>query len=67
LYFLETATGVLGFEIEENSPDADGQQRAFHITVRVPAKAKPYLPLIRQIVEAEKPAYVTYDLAVEGE
>ena len=58
LRFLEVATGQSGFEIEE----APGG-RAFHISFRGPKEAEAYRVLIEQIVELEKPAYVTYDLA----
>lgn len=52
--FLTTATGVEGFAVEEQVP--------FHVLVRVPAAARPYTALVRRIVEAQKPAYVTYEL-----
>jgi len=60
--FLEVATGIEGFQIDSQARDADGQVRPFHILVRVPRAASPYWSLIQQIVEREKPAYVTYDL-----
>ena len=56
--FLEVATGVHGFRVEDRA-------RPFHITVFVPSQADPYLDLIDRIVAGEKPAYVTYDLAQE--
>lgn len=61
--FLETATGLSGFVIEEAVPGADGRPRAFHMRVRPPAGAEPYRALIVQIVEMEKPVYVTYELS----
>ena len=62
LRFLETATGIDGFRIEEQVLDANGEHRPFHIRVRSPASAQAYRPLIERIVEMEKPAYVTYEL-----
>ncbi len=59
--FLETATGVPGFELEENLSEIDGA-RPFHVCVRVPLVMKPHQALIEQIIEQEKPAYVTYEL-----
>jgi phage tail-like protein len=60
--FLETATGLPGYRIEEVVMDEQGQGRPFHIRVRAPAQSERYRALIQQIVEAEKPAYVTYEL-----
>jgi phage tail-like protein len=60
--FLETATGLSGYRIEEEVLDERGQARAFHICVRAPAQGQRYRALIQQIIEAEKPAYVTYGL-----
>ena len=65
--FLETATGVTGFEIEEDVADESGELIPFHIRVRAPAAAQPLLALIRRIVELEKPAYVTYELEMLDE
>jgi hypothetical protein len=63
--FLETATGLLGYRIEEQLMDEQGQARPFHIHVHAPAGGERYRALIQQIVEAEKPAYVTYELSFE--
>jgi phage tail-like protein len=69
LRFLDSATGVTGFLVEENvtvGETADGPQRRpkpFHIRVLAPPGAEPYRPLIERIVAAEKPAYVTWELA----
>jgi len=65
LLFLKTATGVQGYAIEENPPAADGRPSAFHLRIRVPPAAASYRALIERIVELEKPAYVTYELATE--
>lgn len=67
LYFLETATGISGFEIEERVLDEDGQQIPFHIRVRAPQAAEVYRVLIERIIMKEKPAYVTYDLQIEAQ
>jgi phage tail-like protein len=61
--FLETATGLRGFEIDEQVFGADGQSIPFHIRVNAPAGGQAYRVLIERIIEMEKPAYVTYELA----
>ncbi|SRR5579883_1173553 len=63
LRFLETATGVQGFTIEEQVVGADGRLQPFHMRIHVPADAEPYRVLIERIIESEKPVYVTYELA----
>jgi phage tail-like protein len=60
--FLETATGLHGFEIEESIAGADGLPRPFHIRVHAPEEAKLHRALIERIIAQEKPAYVTYEL-----
>ena len=57
--FLETATGIKGFQIDD-APDGGG--RAFHLVVRAPREAADHRVLVQRIIEVEKPAYVTYDL-----
>lgn len=64
LLFLQTATGMRDFEIEENV-GLDGKPRLFHIMIRSPKKSAQYSDLIKRIVELEKPAYVTYELSFE--
>jgi P2-related tail formation protein len=66
LRFLETATGVHGFEIDEAVPGPDGKPRSFHLGIRAPAEAQRYQALVERIIEMEKPAYVTYTLTFEG-
>lgn len=61
LRFLEVATGVRGFAVDESVPGDDGRPRPFHIRVRVPRAAAAHRALIERIVRAEKPAYVTHD------
>lgn len=65
LRFLEVATGVKGFRVEERVPDAAGHPRAFHIQVIAPAAVQPHQPMLERIIEMEKPAYVTYELRFE--
>jgi phage tail-like protein len=60
--FLETATGIRGFELVENVDSREGRPRPFHICITAPAEAKKHVVLIERIVEQEKPAYVTYEL-----
>lgn len=67
LRFLETATGVQGFTLSERPPDQAGRPRPFHLGIRAPAAARPYRALVERIVEMEKPAYMTYELAFDAE
>ena len=60
--FLETATGVSGFLIDEVTTNQDGKPVPFHIRITAPAAAAEHRTLIARIVELEKPAYVTSDL-----
>jgi phage tail-like protein len=59
--FLEVGTGVRGFDVEEH---AGG--RAFHLRIAGPAEAEPLRTLVEAIIEQEKPAYTTYELAFTG-
>jgi phage tail-like protein len=54
--YLETAVGVRGFRIDENTT------RAFHVRIQAPESCAAHRVLIQKIIEFEKPAYVTYDL-----
>ena len=65
--FLETATGVHGFTIQEQVLDPDGVPKPFHLSIRAPWEARDFKALVIRIIEAEKPAYVTYDLEIEAE
>lgn len=56
--FLEVGTGLTGFDVEEH---AGG--RPFHLRFTAPPGAEQYRALITSIVEQEKPAYTTYELA----
>ena len=60
--FLETATGSLGFEVDEHVENAKGMPRPYHIHVKAPQSCARDRSLIERIIEQEKPAYVTYDL-----
>lgn len=59
--FLEVGTGIRGFDVEEH---ADG--RPFHLRFTGPAEAERYRVLVEGIIEQEKPAYCTYELAFTG-
>jgi phage tail-like protein len=62
LLFLQTATGFVDFNIQENV-DLQGQPRPFHLSIRAPEESAQYSNLILRIVELEKPAYATYELS----
>lgn len=59
--FLDIATGVPGFAIEE-PPD-----RPFHVVVRVPPAAAHQIELVRRIVALEKPAATTCSVVRQEE
>lgn len=61
LRFLETATGVTGFDVNETVVE-DGRVAPYHLQITAPASVKPYRSLLERIIEMEKPAYVTYKL-----
>jgi phage tail-like protein len=61
--FLRTATGANDFEIKENV-DSEGRPKSFHFVVIAPTSMAPHQRLIKRIIESEKPAYVTYELAI---
>lgn len=60
--FLETATGLVGFTVDD---DVDG--RPFHIVVTAPGDAVPLRDLIERIIDMEKPAYATAELGFRTE
>jgi phage tail-like protein len=66
ILFLETATGFPGFKIIENYSCASGKTRPFHMCIQAPAASEIYRVMIERIVEFEKPAYLTYELAFSG-
>ena len=55
ILFVEIATGLRGFRVEEPRP--------FHFVLHAPSSAEPYRELIARIVATEKPAYVTSQIA----
>jgi len=63
--FLIAATGVSDITIDEAPAGADGRPRPFHIRITVPATLEGHATLIQRIVEAEKPASVTYEVAYQ--
>jgi len=65
--FLETATGMNGFELVETVADENGHPRPFHIRILAPPDAGPHIALIERIVKQEKPAYVSYELEFKSE
>ncbi|HVR84197.1 MAG TPA: hypothetical protein VMU54_07800, partial [Planctomycetota bacterium] len=60
--FLEIATGVSGFTVEESVAGTDGELIPFHIRIGVPRNARVHRTLIERIITLEKPAYVTFEL-----
>ena len=64
--FLEIATGLDGFTLEEQVAGTDGHPRPFHVRIRCPAAAGHSRTLIDRIIRREKPAYVTYELAFDS-
>lgn len=62
LLYLETATGIRGYDIDETVTGPDGRVIPFHIKVTMPPRAIAYRALVERIVVSEKPAYVTYEL-----
>src|SRR5262249_20661562 len=60
--FLETATGMRGFEIEEKVMGADGKPRPFHLRITARGQLVTHRALVERIIELEKPAYVTHEL-----
>jgi hypothetical protein len=61
--FLEIATGVSGFTVDERVPGPDHRPIPFHIRVIAPDSVRPHRALIERIIESEKPAYVTWELS----
>lgn len=64
--FLETATGMSGFEVDEHVVGNDGKIKPFHLRIMVPKELAGHRILIERIIELEKPAYVTYELVFEA-
>jgi len=62
LAFLDAATGIRGFEIDETVVDAAGQARPFVVAVRAPEAARPHAAMIQRLIENERPAQVRCEL-----
>lgn len=62
LRFLEVATGIGGYTVEEQFSG-----RPFHVRFIGPAEAEPFAAMLTRIIEMEKPAYVTFELAFAGD
>jgi phage tail-like protein len=62
--FLEIATGVAGFAVDEEVVDAGGEVRPFVARLHLPDAARGQVDLINRIVDAEKPAYLVVELAL---
>ena len=60
--FLETATGIKGFSIDEKVLPDNGDMLPFYIKITAPKDAQKHRVFIERIIEQEKPAYVTYNL-----
>jgi phage tail-like protein len=63
LIFLAAATGLAGFEIDEQVRDAAGQLRPFVVAIRAPDAARAHTAMIRRLIENERPAQVRYELS----
>jgi phage tail-like protein len=62
LAFLEAATGVRGFEIDEEVRDAGGRIRPFVVVVRAPEAVRAHAAMIERLIENERPAQVRCEL-----
>jgi hypothetical protein len=60
--FLETATGLRGFAIDDQVRDAQGLLRAFHVRITAPAGARRQHDLILKVLRMATPVHVTCDL-----
>ncbi|SRR6266849_1304475 len=65
--FLETATGVKGFEVDEQVRGSDGKIKPFHLRITVPGGVAGHRSLIERIVELEKPAAVTHEIVFKSQ
>ncbi len=61
--FLDTATGLRGFRIDEGLRVAgEDAPRPFHLRITAPAAAKRQTDLVHKVIRMGMPAHVTYDL-----
>jgi phage tail-like protein len=63
--FLTAATGDAGFAIDESPTDDSGRLRAFHLRITAPSALSEHAAMIERIIEAEKPASVTYEVTYQ--
>ena len=63
LAFLEAATGLRGFEVDETVRDAAGRVRPFVVAVRAPEEARAHAAMIQRLIDSERPAQVQCELA----
>lgn len=63
--FLEIATGTQGFTVDERVLGDDRRPIPFHILVTAPESVSQHRALLERIIEAEKPAWVTWKLTFE--
>jgi phage tail-like protein len=63
LAFLEAATGLGGFEIDEAVHDDAGRVRPFVVAVRAPEAARAHAAMVERLIESERPAHVRCELA----
>lgn len=63
LAFLEAATGLRGFQIDEAVRDAAGRVRPFVVAVRAPEAARAHAAMIERLIERERPAHIRCELA----
>lgn len=66
LIFLQVATGMTGFEIDEDVRDAEGRPRPFVVAIRAPDAARGHAAMIRRLIESERPAQVRYELTFDA-
>jgi phage tail-like protein len=62
LAFLEAATGMQGFEINETVRDGEGKLRPFVVVVRAPGAVRDHAAMIARIIDSERPAHVRCEL-----
>ena len=65
--FLETATGMAGFKIEEAVVGQDEKIKPFHLRITAPGPLAKHRRLVERIIELEKPVYVTHELQFESQ
>jgi len=63
LAFLEAATGLRGFEVDEIVRDAAGQVRPFVVAVRAPEAARAHAAMVERLIDRERPAHVRCELS----